>query len=166
MRAISFFLFLLQKFPSKGRWHCARGDIGSPPAANGVACLPCVANKEGHLGRCDRLGRNYKVAFILTILVIEDNDKFAILYGESQLVSRIDLELPKAGVRRLEEQVRALREVQLTECNDCILNRVELKCRVCGGRHAGQGMSYRRDSNGGSFCPSMRKLNSSFRWVV
>jgi hypothetical protein len=91
VNAISFVLFALNIFPSEGRWHRARGDIGSPPAGAGVACSPCVANKEGHLGRCDGIGRNYKVAFILAILIIEDNDELAILYGESQLVSRIKL---------------------------------------------------------------------------
>lgn len=79
MNAISLVLFALNTFPSKERWHRARGDIGSPPDGAGVACSPCVANKEGHLGRSDGIGRNYEVAFILAILIIENNDEFAIL---------------------------------------------------------------------------------------
>jgi hypothetical protein len=89
--AISFALFTLEVYPSRDAGVVLVAISALHWPSLGVACSPGVANKEGHLSRCDGLGCNYKVAFILTILVIEDNDEFAILYGESQLVPRVDL---------------------------------------------------------------------------
>lgn len=65
---------------------CVKSDIREEPrlpTARCVAGSPGVANEECHLRSCDGFGCDDEVAFILTVLRVEDNDKFAVLCSES-----------------------------------------------------------------------------------
>lgn len=64
-----------------------RGEEPQPPTATRPYGLPCVTNEESHLGGCDRFSCDNEVALILAVLGVKDNDEFAILYSESQLVA-------------------------------------------------------------------------------